>query len=368
MRTEFESLERSLYNYAGIHGFPVSGTLELLPLCNMNCDMCYVRLDRREMEAKGGMRTLEEWLHLGRDMADAGVLFLLLTGGEPLLYPEFKKLYTEYQKMGIILTINTNGTLIDEEWADFFSEHRPRRINITLYGSDEIAYYNLCHYPGGFEKTIKGIKLLKERNVDVKLNGSLVKANRDDWKKIIEIAQKLDVPVRIETYMYPAERERGLPFAYQTRMEPEEAALMRAEVLNAEMGQEDFKKYIKKILEKVQRNIKAKKVSGQVSCRAGKSSFAINWKGEMMPCVILDNPRIPVFTIGFERAWEKIVTYINDLELSSKCGNCSMKSICDSCAASAFCETGNYQGTPEYLCRYAEASLKEFQSKLRQLE
>ena len=77
----------------------------------------------------------------------------LLTGGEPLLFPGFKELYIELQKMGMILTINTNGTLIDEEWADFFQKYKPRRMNITLYGADDQAYEQLCHYPGGFQKT-----------------------------------------------------------------------------------------------------------------------------------------------------------------------------------------------------------------------
>lgn len=91
---------------------------------------------------------MEEWIDLAKQMADAGVLFLLLTGGEPLLFPGFKKLYMELKNLGMILTINTNGTLIDEEWADFFAKNRPRRINITLYGSDDTAYETLCHYPG----------------------------------------------------------------------------------------------------------------------------------------------------------------------------------------------------------------------------
>ena len=126
----------------------INGSLELLPLCNMNCDMCYVRLSARETEAKGGLHTADEWIGLGREMQKAGVLFLLLTGGEPLLFPDFQKLYVELRQMGMILTVNTNGTLLDEGWADFFGRYKPRRINITLYGADDSAYEKLCHYPG----------------------------------------------------------------------------------------------------------------------------------------------------------------------------------------------------------------------------
>ena len=126
------TIERRLIQDAAQKRIPINGSIELLPLCNMRCDMCYVRMDRQEMESKGRLRTAEEWLEVARQMRDAGTLFLLLTGGEPLLYPGFRDLFAELKRMGMILTVNTNGTLIDEDWADFFAKNKPRRINITV--------------------------------------------------------------------------------------------------------------------------------------------------------------------------------------------------------------------------------------------
>ena len=180
-----DSMEKRLIQKAYIKQAPINGSLELLPLCNMNCDMCYVRLSKAEMEQKGRLRTKEEWISLARQMKDAGTLFLLLTGGEPLLFPEFKELYKELQNMGMILTINSNGTLINEEWADFFAKHKPRRINITLYGADDQAYGKLCHYPAGFQKTVNAIRMLRDREIDVKINGSITSKNEEDIKKIL---------------------------------------------------------------------------------------------------------------------------------------------------------------------------------------
>ena len=81
---------------------PINGSMELLPLCNLNCRMCYVRLTVEEVHALGGLQAADKWIALGRQMKDAGVLFLLLTGGEPLLFPDFRKLYLELRKMGFI--------------------------------------------------------------------------------------------------------------------------------------------------------------------------------------------------------------------------------------------------------------------------
>ncbi|MFR7843421.1 MAG: radical SAM protein [Gallintestinimicrobium sp.] len=118
------TFEHSLLQKARQKHIPVTGALELLPLCNMNCDMCYVRLSRSEMERQGRLRTVEEWVRLAEQMQKAGTVFLLLTGGEPLLFPDFKTLYRRLRNLGMILTINTNGTLLDEAWADFLPHTR----------------------------------------------------------------------------------------------------------------------------------------------------------------------------------------------------------------------------------------------------
>ena len=233
-----DSMEKMLVQKAYQRQAPVNGSLELLPLCNMNCDMCYVRLSKAEMEQKGRLRTKEEWIKLAHQMKDAGTLFLLLTGGEPLLFPGFKELYIELQNMGMILTINTNGTLIDEEWADFFQKYKPRRMNITLYGADDQAYEQLCHYPGGFQKTVNAVRLLRDREIDVKINGSITSKNEEDIRKILDIADDLDAAVNLDTYMYPASRERNKPFDDQSRMNPKDAAMAKKLIFQHQWGEE----------------------------------------------------------------------------------------------------------------------------------
>lgn len=175
------TFEHSLLQKARQKHIPVTGALELLPLCNMNCDMCYVRLSRSEMERQGRLRTVEEWVRLAEQMQKAGTVFLLLTGGEPLLFPDFKTLYRRLRNLGMILTINTNGTLLDEAWADFFATYPPRRINITLYGADAASYDRLCHFPQGFDQTLRAVRLLRARNVDVKISCSVTKKNPQDF-------------------------------------------------------------------------------------------------------------------------------------------------------------------------------------------
>lgn len=346
--------ERFLINRALDKRIPINGSLELLPLCNMDCDMCYVRLSRGEMEAKGRLRTVEEWLSIAKEMQKAGTLFLLLTGGEPFLYPGFDRLYLELLKMGFILTINTNGTLIDEKWAEFLSKNKPRRLNVTLYGANEEVYQNLCHYPGGFEKTLRGIRLLKAQGVDVRMNASVTKANVEYMDEILKIADDLGVPVNIDHYMMPGTREREKAYNMQSRMLPKEAASAYVHSLRRDLGEEGFYEKALNIVWERQHAIPQTEEPGRVSCLAGRCTFAINWKGEMRSCVILTNPAMNVFEMGFQRSWEYIAQEISDLRLSSKCTACELRFMCDVCAAGALLETGDFAGTPNYMCEYTK--------------
>lgn len=352
------TVERMLLDQAKCTRTPANGSIELLPLCNMNCDMCYVRLSKKEMEAKGRLRTADEWLEVGRQMKDAGVLFLLLTGGEPFLYPDFRRLYLELRKMGMIITINTNGTLIDEDLAEFFGKYKPRRVNITLYGADEDAYTNLCHYPGGYEKTLQGIRLLRENDVDVKVSSSLAQSNKSDLDRLLDIGETLGIPVWVDTYMMPATRERDLPYNMQVRLEPEEAAREGIRAMKRVLGPELFPQYVRQSVERAEHPEPAEAKPGHMSCMAGQCSFTINWQGEMRPCVILTEPAISVFEVGFEAAWKYIVEETDKILLNEKCSTCHMRHLCRTCAASALLETGSYGGVPDYMCRYAGESLR----------
>ena len=362
------TVERMLLEQAKRTLTPANGSIELLPLCNMNCDMCYVRLSHEEMERQGRLRTADEWLEIGRQMKDAGVLFLLLTGGEPFLYPDFKRLYLGLRQMGMILTINTNGTLIDEELAEFFGKYKPRRVNITLYGTDEETYAELCHYPGGYERTLRGIRLLRERGVDVKVGGSLTRANKDNLDRLLDVEKELGIPVRVDTYMMPATRERELPYNMQSRLDPEEAARARIHALKREMGPELFPQYVQQSVYMADQPEPAESKPGHMACMAGQCSFTINWQGEMRPCVMLSEPAVSVFEAGFEDAWKYIVEETGKILLNAKCSTCHLRHLCRTCAASALLEAGSYDAVPEYMCRYAEESLRLLREEWEKLQ
>lgn len=361
------SIEQFLCEKATLNCTPINAILELTPLCNMNCDMCYIRLNKDEMHQKGQLRSAKEWIDLANHMKDAGTLFVLLTGGEPLAYPDFKEVYLALKKMGMILTINTNGTLIDKKWADFFKKYPPRRINITLYGKDEKTYKELCHYTHGFQKTLKALQLLKERNVDIKVNGSITPANIDDLNDLVSIVESMKIPWKFDTYMYPVTREREQIFNQKSRLSPEQAAEARVYLMRKKNGDDCFREYAREFLKK-SHVASGKNVPPPVECRAGRSSFIVNWQGMMRPCVMMSYPEVPVFETGFKKGWQKIVEEVAGIRLNLQCNVCAMREVCQRCAACVVSETGDFDGVPEYMCQYTEATIKFLQKEIEKAE
>ena len=79
-----------LFSKASHMNIPLGATFELSPICNLNCNMCYVRMSKKQVDELGGLKTADEWLDMARQCKEAGSLYLLLTGGEPFFYKDFK--------------------------------------------------------------------------------------------------------------------------------------------------------------------------------------------------------------------------------------------------------------------------------------
>ena len=222
-------LRKHLYEKAARNKTPINGGFELTPRCNMNCRMCYIRMSQEEMEVRGREFTAEEWIEMGRICADQGMLFLLLTGGEPFLRKDFRQIYTELKKLGLIISINTNGTMIDEETVEWLRQDPPSRINVTLYGGSNETYRRLCMHPTGYDAATKAIDLLQKAGIYVSINASFTKYNVEDMDAIYAFAKNRGLKVSAETYMFPPVRSAKEGAVDEVvRFTPEEAGQARA--------------------------------------------------------------------------------------------------------------------------------------------
>ena len=360
---------------------PISGTFELSPVCNFACKMCYVRKTRKEVEAHDRpMVTLEQWLKIAREAREQGMLFLLLTGGEPFLWPGFWKLYEELIKMGFVISINTNGSLIDDEAIEKLKKYPPKRLNLTLYGASDEAYEALCGVKGVFGKIDQTIKKLKEAGIIVKLNSSMTPANVQDMEAIISYAKENELILEMATYMFPPIRRDEEMVGENHRFTSEDYGTYHLKLYRLQYGEKKYFQMLKQIKEKavpppgLDESCRDP-IDGKIRCRAGKAAFWITWDGYLTPCGMMPAPKIDLYEKDFSMAWKELVEVSGKVSLSGVCENCQNRELCHTCAAIAMAETGDTGGIPTYLCktvevfqRIAERDLADFDIKIQKKE
>lgn len=339
-----------LYRKATAAGVPLSGTFELTPVCNMDCKMCYVRLSRQEQEKIAPLATGQQWLELAERVKELGLLYLLVTGGEPFSHPQIREILEGLHKMGLVVAINTNGTLIDENTVQWLKKCPPARINITLYGTSDATYGRLCRNPKGFTQTVSAIRLLKEAGIPVKLNCSLTPDNLSDLEGIVAFAKEQELYVQVATYMFPPMRKDPKLVGQNDRLPPELAAYYAAYCEYLTLGKETFLERGCGVLLPDQDSDCAQ-VGDGVRCRAGRCSFWVTWKGDLLPCGMFSVENCPnVFREDFAGAWHQVKQQVAEIRLPVKCASCAVKDTCHACAAMVITESGDTQKVPQYRC------------------
>lgn len=344
-------LATAIHAKAARCGFPAAANFELTPRCNFNCKMCYVHLSKEEQQRRGRELTAGEWIDLGRQACEAGVVFLLLTGGEPTLRPDFPEIYRALKRMGLMISVNSNGYLLRGELLELFKNDPPYRINLSLYGISNETYRELCGIPA-YDRIIENIHALRQAGVDVKLNMSLTEANRKDMQAVYEKAVELGVHTQAASYMFPPVRVTG-EFGRGFRMTAREAAHCEVSYQRLRMMDEQFLRYARGLKNGI-RPENLDDCEGQpgpeMRCRAGRSSFWLSWNGKLSPCGMLPRPAVDVLETGLQRAWEQVRDRVKEIRLPAQCNTCQYRHGCHVCAAICYCESGSCDKIPEYVC------------------
>ncbi len=327
-----------LHDKGAREGIPVSGTFELTQRCNFSCEMCYVH----DCKQKADPLSAEDWLRLAHQAKEAGTVFLLLTGGEPLLREDFEQIYRALAKMGFLISINTNGSLLDN-YAELFSEFPPTRINVSLYGADNSAYSRLCGNEA-FDRVMKSVEKMKELGISMRFNTIFTPKNISEYKKIADISKELLIPLKPATYTYPSVRLGGEN--KDSRFTPEEAAESIFAIDEYRFEKDFFIEKTKQLL-----SLPEGSKENTVRCRAGRASFWVTADGTMLPCGMMPSPCAKPFETGFEKAWEDIKAATARIRLPEECTTCKYAGICHVCAAMCKAETGDFGKTPQYICR-----------------
>lgn len=323
---------RNVWEKAFAETIPISGTFELTPRCNFNCRMCYVHLEENEIPRYGRELSAKEWIRIAEEAKAAGTTWLCITGGEPLMHPEFETIWKTLDQMGFFITLQTNASMIRGNILKLLQEYPPWIAKVTLYGSNNEVYEAVCGEKNGFDRVNTGIENLLKLKIPVQLVSTVVKQNSDDIRQMAYYAFAHGLPWTATKDVKQA-----------TRIEQSDIEKVRIVPDNAEQE----KKQIRYILENAPVDMERKPCT---YCRDYRLGYWVTWDGNMRFCSFMKQPDIPIRNSSFSEAWKELIQYEENLEWPPECSSCEVKEGCFKCAAVLETECGSVTQVTEEFC------------------
>jgi radical SAM protein with 4Fe4S-binding SPASM domain len=347
--TDYGPLVRELHRRAAANRQPVNGTFELTERCNLACRMCYVCQSPGDGVRRSQELPAKAWLELARQAVDGGMVFLLLTGGEVFLRPDFFELYTPLTRLGLILTVFTNGTLVTEATAARLAEAPPSRTEITLYGATAASYEAVTGVPGSYARCCAGIEALVKHRVPLGLKSTLTRRNVGELEAMRQMARNWGLPFSAGWLL--TRRRDGAPSEVaDCRLSAAECVALEA--TDRASATEWTETALRESSNRRDRNF---------FCQAGQAAFFVNSRGEMNACVDLLLPAAHTLDIGFLAAWEQVKRFVDAAPpLAPLCLDCEARAFCPRCPAWSQLEGGTLNEPVPHLCEIAYARKERY--------
>lgn len=321
-----------------------SASIELTRYCNLRCGHCFSVRASASLSQKSELG-LDDWERILGECCQEGVLYLTVSGGEPLLHPHFRQVWKIAKRMGFLVTLFSNGTLITEEIADFLAEWTPLEVSITLYGASDKTYEEVTGSPGMFERVTSAFEHLRNRKINLEIKGVLSKANVKDFADMKKIALQYCDAFRWDAELMGAfEGCRNTP--QQKRISLEEYIALEVEdkarfqELRGRFGND----WSPKLPE-----------SGPFRCGVGKGSFHIDAFGGLHPCLPLESMCYDLLNGSLADGWHRAIPeMLREVAWDrGPCNTCDAAELCNCCAAFALLEKCPPTGPVPYRCNVA---------------
>lgn len=319
---------------------PLSGSLALTHRCNIKCVHCYVGEEAGSRRNPAKELSTGRWKHIIDEITEAGCLYLLITGGEPLVRNDFNEIYRHARTNGLLVTVFTNGTLVTEDILELFHELPPKAVEISLYGAAPGTYEKITRVKGSYEKCLKGIKSLIHHRINVRLKTILMKQNRHEFFKIEEMAGELGVKFRFDAAIFPGLNGSKAPIRLRV---PAEDAVEKE--FSNENRVREWKDFFERMPELP--------VTGSLyQCGAGKTHFNIDPYGNLQPCLMVTDLEYNLVNGSFFTGWNEVMPRLRERKPGTgyQCNRCNKRVLCGFCPAFFKRENDREEVYSEYLC------------------
>ena len=299
---------------------PLTGGIDLTYRCNLRCIHCYAGPCSGGRAAKKELSTAQV-KEIISQAADAGCLFLLISGGEPLLREDFPVIYAHAKRAGLIVTVFTNATLVDDRIVELFERLPPHGVETTLYGASAATHDGITRVKGSFDSALGNVETLADRGFNVTLKTILMKQNSSEFQGMERLARELGVRFKMDAMIFPRLDGDLSPLG---ELVPAQAAVEKE--FSSGHRVDSWRNYA----------ARTKALPGtdrQYDCGAGVSSFHVDPYGNLLPCLMARGVKYDLTRGTFEAGWREVIPLIRKKAAapSRPCGACDKRAFCSFC-------------------------------------
>jgi MoaA/NifB/PqqE/SkfB family radical SAM enzyme len=336
---------------------PLEGSIDLTYRCNNECRHCWLRIPIDSAE-KNNELSFDEICHIVDEARKMGCRRWSISGGEPMLRPDFAEIFDYITHNSNSYSINTNGTFITPKIAQLMKRKGTKMV--VLYGATAKVHDHITRNPGSFEAAMRGFRYLKEAGAGFIVQLIPMKDNYHQFYDMVKLAQSLSKHYRIgAAWLYLSacgDTERNKEIMCQ-RLPPKE-------VIELDKPDLSYEEMMDKQADSGCHNTNNSRYLFS-SCISGRRDFHIDPYGKMTFCCFIKAPsmRYDLRKGSFQDCWENFIPSLATKvriteEYKKNCGSCDLRRDCRWCPVYSYLEHRDYNKKVEYLCAVAKENRK----------
>jgi GeoRSP system radical SAM/SPASM protein len=302
--------------------------------CNFSCEHCYSRLERAEE-----MPT-EQALEAGRRLAQAGVLFANFGGGEPLLRRDLLALARELSALGLSLSLNSNGWLLDERAAAGLKEAGFASVGLSLDSHRAEVHDRFRNRPGSFERVVAAAGHLGRAGVKLTISTVVCRINHRELPPLLGLARELGASqVFLHNFKCSG---KGMEHRFELDLEPAEWRDFYREALGY-AGRTEYPEI--SFDDPILASLGARDAEhGIPGSTCGKLSLHLRPNGDLTPCGFIPLVIGNILRDDLRELWRTapVLEAMRHKSAKGKCASCVHYAAClGGCTARAFAVSGD---------------------------
>jgi radical SAM protein with 4Fe4S-binding SPASM domain len=328
--------------------------------CNLECAHCYMSAfagadTRGELTTAECRRVIDEIAQVNPNV------FLILTGGEPLLRKDVWEIADYAAEKRFTTVLGTNGVLLREREAALMRKHGVLGASISLDSTDAALHDAFRHLPGAWQGAVRATRTLREAGLDFSIHMSVTDWNVGEVPAMIDLARELGATVLNFFFLVRTGRGRDLSDIDAGEYERILAHLANVQGVGAggrfedpwstPVGRADgllirakCAPHFRRILWELNPESPLLKNYAHGSCPAGKYYCRITPEGDVTPCPYMPVAAGNLRQSSFAELWDQspVFSDLREPKLGGRCGACEFSKLCGGCRCRAYATYGDY--------------------------